>query len=155
MVNSADITRANIVLTGLPDTKCFTSWQDFLASLPDLLSVEIPVSSITNVVVSNTQPSSSQTTDIWFRVGNDGGFIGIYVFSQGVWNQIYPVNVDTPITTIQIFWFFGDSTQPPAGFTSTQAATIGLSSAVISHLFSLWFNDSGVYTYYSAVFTGF
>lgn len=149
-----DITRGNIVLTGLPDTKCFTSWQDFIAALPDLLGVEIPVSSITNVVVSNIQPSSSQTNSIWFRVSNAGSFIGIYVFADGAWQQIYPVNVDTPVVTNQIFWFFGDSTQPSPGWENTQDFT-GLSVAVKANLFAQWENEAGTYTYYSAVYVGF
>ena len=154
MTLSSDITRANIVLTGLPDTKCFTSWQDFLQELPNFLGVEISASSITNVIVSNVQPTSSQTNSIWFRTSNDGSFIGIYVFSQGAWQNIYPINVDSPVTTNQIFWFFGDSTQPPAGFTNTNDYT-GLSAAVQAALAAMWVNETGVFTYYSAVFTGF
>jgi|SRR6185369_482449 len=151
---AADVTRAEIVLTGLPDTKCFTSWQDFIAALPEFLAVEIPVSAISNVIVSNVQPSSSQTTSIWFRLSNAGGFLGIYVFSNGAWQDIYPVNVDTPVITNQIFWFFGDSIQPPAGWTNTQDYA-GLSADVKTALFAQWVNESGVFTYYSAVFTGF
>lgn len=154
MVNSADSTRGNIVLTGLPDTKCFTSWQDFLAALPEFLGVEIPVSSITNVVVSNVEPSSSQTNSIWFRLNNAGGFIGIYVFSAGIWNDIYPVNVDSPVVTNQIFWFFGDSAQPPPGWTNTNDYT-GLTAAVKAALAAQWNFEGGIFNYYSAVYIGF
>lgn len=154
MVSSNDSTRANVVLTELIDSKCFTSWQDFLQALPGLISVEIPSSVNSSVVVSNVQPSSSQTTSVWFRVGNDGGFIGIYVFSQGVWNQIYPVNVDSPVVTNQIFWFFGNSVQEPAGFTNTNDY-VGLDATVKAALLAQWVTEGFVNTYYSAVFTGF
>jgi len=143
-----------LVLTGLPDVKCFTSWQDALQSLPDFLSGELSATDLTNVVVSNVEPSSSQTTSVWFRLSNAGGFIGLYVFSAGAWQQIYPVNVDTPVVTNQIFWFFGDSAQPPAGWTNTEDYT-GLSAAVKADLFAQWVNEGGIYTKYSAVFTGF
>lgn len=154
MPNSADVIRGELVLIGLPDTKCFTSWQDFLASLPGFLSVQLPISNATNVVVSNVEPSSSQTTSVWFRLNNAGGFIGIYVFSAGAWQQIYPVNVDTPVVTNQIFWFFGDATHPPPGWTATNVYT-GLTPAVQTYLNTLWYTEGGIHDYYSAVFTGF
>ncbi len=153
MVNSSETTRADIVLTGLQDTKCFTSWQDFLQELPNLISVAVP-NNITNVIVSNIQPTSSQTTDIWFRTSNSGSFLGIYVFSQGAWHQIYPVNVDGPIDTTQIFWFQGDPNNPPAGWTNTNVATI-VDPTIATALAALWVTGSGGLVYYSAVFTGF
>ena len=79
MSDTSNVTRAEIVLKGLPDLNCFTSWQEFLQALPDLLGVLIP-SDITNVVVSNVQPTSSQTFDVWFRLSNSGSFIGIIYF---------------------------------------------------------------------------
>lgn len=148
-----DIVRANIVLTGLPDTKCFTSWQDFIQDLPNILAAEVP-SSVSNVVVSNVQPNSSQTTSVWFRTSNSGSFIGIYVFAQGEWHQIYPVNVDTGVPTTQIFWLYGDSANPPAGWTNTDTY-IGLSGAVKTALKAQWVLEGATYTYYSAVFSGF
>lgn len=153
MPNTTDVTRAPIVVTGLLDTKCFTTWQDFIKDLPDLIAAEVP-NSITNVIISNVQPSSSQTTSIWFRLSNDGSFLGLYVFSAGAWHQIYPVNVDTPVVTTQIFWLFGDSSQPPAGFTNTDSFT-GLSVAVQTALKAMWVLEGTTYTYYSAVFSGF
>lgn len=154
MSTTSDVTRAQVVLTGLPDTKCFTSWQDFLQALPEFLSVLVP-NSITNVIVSNIQPSSSQTTDIWFRLSNSGSFIGIYVFSQGIWNPIYPVNSDqTSPATTQIFWLYGDSANPPAGWQNTDDTTL-LSPAVQTALKSQWVLEGSVYTYYSAVFISF
>ena len=153
MSDPGNVTRAEIVLTGLPHTKCFTSWQDFLAALPSFLSVEVP-SSITNVIVSNIQPTSSQTADIWFRTSNSGSFIGIYVFAQGVWHQIYPVNVDGVPDTTQIFWLYGDSANPPAGWTNTDNYA-GLSVPVKTALKSQWVLEGAIYTYYSAVFTSF
>lgn len=153
MVNSSDTTRADIVLTGLTDTKCFTSWQDFLQELPNLISVAVP-NNITNVIVSNIQPTSSQTTDVWFRLSNSGSFISINVFSQGAWRTIYPVNVDSPFETTQIFWFQGDPAQPPPGWTDTSSATI-MDPTIAAALAALWVTGSGGNQYYSAVFTGF
>lgn len=152
MPSTPDLVRAAIVLLGLPENTCFTSFQDFITQLPNLIGAEIP-SDITNVVVSNTQPSDSQTTSIWFRLSNSGSFISINVFSNGAWRTIYPVNVDSPTDTLQIFDFIGDPALPPPGFTNTNDAP-GIDSAMATALAATWFT-AGTQTYYTAVFTGF
>lgn len=148
-----ELVKANIVLTGVQGTSCFTSMQEFIQALPDLIAAEIP-SNITNVIVSPSQPTDSQTQDIWFRLSNSGSFISINVFSQGAWRVIYPVNVDTPSDTLQIFWFQGDPALPPAGWTNTTLAA-GIDPAIAAALAALWVAGSGTTKYYSAIFTGF
>lgn len=91
MFNPENLVKGQLVVQGIPENACFTSFVDLLKSLPTYLGVQVPAS-ITNVIVSNVQPTSSQTTSIWFRMSNAGSFIGIYVFSQGVWHNIYPIN---------------------------------------------------------------
>lgn len=152
MSSTPDLVRAAIVLLGLPENTCFTSFQDFINQLPNLIGAEIP-SNITNVVVSNVQPSDSQTTSIWFRLSNSGSFLSINVFSNGAWRDIYPINVDTPVDTLQIFWFLGDPAQPPAGWTNTNDAA-GIDSAMATALAANWI-VAGTQTYYSAIFTSF
>lgn len=155
MSNTANVVLVPIVLNGLPDTQCFADFKSFLAALPNFLVAEVPTS-ITNVIVSNSQPTDSQTTDVWFRLSNDGSFLGIYVFSQGAWQQIYPVNVyGTSIPdTSQVFWFVGDSTQPPPGWTNTNDYT-GFDAGTQAALAAMWYNNGTINVYYSAVFTGF
>lgn len=154
MSSTPDLVRAAIVLLGLPENTCFTSFQDFINQLPNLIGAEIP-SNITNVVVSNVQPSDSQTTSIWFRLSNSGSFLSINVFSNGAWRDIYPINVDTPVDTLQIFWFQGDPTQPPAGWTSTDDAP-GIDAGIKAALAAEWLTGTDpTVQYYSAVFTGF
>lgn len=149
MPSNNNVTRAAVVLLGLQETVCFTSMQEFLAALPTLIGVEIP-SNITNVVVSNIQPSDSQTQDVWFREGNSGGFISINVFSAGTWNPIYPVNTDT---TLQIFWLQGDPANPPKGWTNTSESA-AVDPTLATALAALWITGAAS-TYYSAVFSGF
>jgi hypothetical protein len=147
------VTRAPIVLTGLQETTCFSSMQEFIQALPTLIAAAIP-SNITNVIVSPVQPTDSQTQDVWFRLSNSGSFTSINVFSQGAWRTIYPVNVDTPSDTLQIFWFQGDPALPPAGWTNTTLAS-GMDPAIATALAALWVAGTGTTKYYSAIFTGF
>lgn len=149
MPTNSNVVRAAIVLLGLQDTTCFESMQDFINALPSLIAAEIPPN-ITNVIVSNQQPSSSQTTDVWFRLSNSGSFLSINVFSAGAWNVIYPLNNSN---TLQIFWLQGDPTNPPPGWTATDTAA-GVDPAIAAALSAMWVVGAGT-TYYSAVFTGF
>lgn len=153
-MSNSTVTRAPIVLTGLSDTFCFTSMQDFVQQLPNIIAAEVP-GSVTNVVVSNIQPSDSQTTNIWFRLSNSGSFLSINVFSAGAWHPIYPVNVDTsPEPTLQIFWLQGDPANPPPGWTNTNDAA-GIDPAVATGLAALWVAGTPPVQAYTAVFTGF
>lgn len=145
-----NVTRAAVVLLGLQDTTCFTSMQEFIDALPNLIGVEVP-NNITNVIVSNVQPSDSQTTDVWFRLSNSGSFISINVFSAGAWRTIYPVNTDD---TLQIFYLQGDPANPPPGFLSTTDAP-GVDPVIAAALEATWIAGTSPTMAYTAIFVGF
>lgn len=108
MSKESNIVSAPIAIKGDPTTACFTTVGDFIEALPNFLVAEIPTS-ITNVVISNIQPLDSQRTDIWFRLSNGGTFIGIYVFSDGTWIQMFPPPQG-------LFSMYGDSRDVPKGY---------------------------------------
>ena len=81
-MSSAQNVRVDLVLKNLPDIACFESPLDWFKAIPDYIGGQVS-SSVSNVVVSNVQPTDSQTTSVWFRVNNAGSFVGIYVFSGG------------------------------------------------------------------------
>lgn len=96
-------------LTGLIDNlDCYTSIQQLLRDFPKLFDVELPAG-ISNVIVSNQEPTATQRSAVWFRMSNGGTFIGIYLFSSGAWRQFFPV----PQTLYRIY---GDSREPPFGY---------------------------------------
>lgn len=151
MSNILDVVRANIVVVGLPETFCFETFRDLLLALPQFLSVEVP-NSVTNVIVSPSQPLDSQTTSVWCRTNNAGGFEGIYVFANGEWVPIYPAPG-------QIFWLAGDSDNPPDGFTlvdlSNAQAVALLTAPVVTTLTGLYLPAGpGPWTYYAATWSG-
>lgn len=152
MPNNNNVTLADIVLIGLQDLSCFTSMQEVLQALPTLIAAAVP-NNITNVTVSNIEPSDSQTGNVWFRISNAGSFVSINVFSQGAWHPIYPVNADLASPTLQIFWLQGDPANPPTGWTNTNDAA-GVDPGIQTALAALWVTGTN-FTYYSAVFTGF
>lgn len=88
----------NLVIKNLPDTVCFESFTQLLEDLPNYMGVQIPTS-VTNIVISVAEPTSSQRNNLWFRLDNAGNFQGLYVYSGGVWTQVFPDPtkfIDTP-----------------------------------------------------------
>lgn len=136
-----------LVLTALPELQCFTNFTDFLKTLPSLYSVEVPAT-VTNVIVSASQPTSSQTTSIWVRLSNSGAILGIYVFSGGSWVQISP-------SPNQVIWMYGDSSNPPDGYKTTDDASgVEISAALATALKALWIAGDLAgppYEYFSAL----
>lgn len=123
-------------LVGLPDTACFTSFKDLLLALQAFSVLEIP-KTITNVVVSNVQPLDSQRNYVWFRTGSSGHFIGIYVYSDGKWVQVFRA----PQEIIRIGGIGADSRTPPPGYQLIDSDNAGFTSAQVSFIQSGWHKD--------------
>lgn len=152
MFNPENVVSGALVVQGIPENACFTSFTDLLKALPTYLGVQIPAS-VTNVIVSNVQPSSSQTTSIWFRYSNAGSFLGIYVFSQGEWHNIYPINDGNQF---QIQTFVSLDGTVPEGWTKVAAGDPNLPGPVVTSITSQDFtNGAGVVQKFSAYFSGF
>lgn len=94
----------------LPERACFTTWQEFIESIPRFIGVEVP-DSVSGVVVSSTPPGEGSRDKIWFRRDNNGSFLGIYAFQNGAWRPLYQ------FAPGQVIWMVGDSDNPPEGFT--------------------------------------
>ncbi len=143
MPNSSGVVNGALVAVGNPDFACFTDFASLWKAIPQFFAVSIP-SNITNVIVSNVQPTSSQTSYIWFRMSNGGQFIGVYLYSGGTWKQIFPAPGQITWTT------YGTAATPPPGYITTDDST--LNSALKAYLKSLWrSNGSGSYDYYSII----
>lgn len=120
-----------LVLKSLPELQCFTNFMDFLKALPSLYSVVVPAT-VTNVIVSNSQPTSSQTTSVWVRMSASNAFLGFYVFSGGKWIQVSPAPQE-------VIWMYGDSSAPPDGYKTTDDASgVEMSAAAATYLKTLW-----------------
>lgn len=155
MPTPSDVATGNIVLLGLPDLQCYTSMQEFVQALPSILGVEIPLS-VSNVIVSNIQPNSNQTTYLWARLNNAGGFIGLYIFSAGAWRPIFPVT-DGLTGTFGLYRFIGDSRAVPAGYRLADASNPAVPGVAVAPIQATWiFDDSNTYyVVYDATFQGF
>lgn len=132
MPNESNASLAQVQIKGLVDETCFSSFQEFIQAIPSFLQVLVP-RTVTNVTVSNVQPLDTQRDYVWFRRSNGGVFMGIYVYSEGTWRQVFPV--PDGVTRIA----GGDSRNPPDGYISVEDSN--LPSDQIAHLMTSWLLD--------------
>lgn len=134
-------------IQGLTDLTCFTTFLDLLKALEQYVAVEIP-DTITNVIISNVQPTDPSRNVIWFRSNNAGSFTGIFVYSGGEWVQMFP----TPLARFSIL---GDSNNPPPGYKVVTADEDGYDTAQVAFLKERWYpSGDGPYTMFDVIYTG-
>lgn len=134
---TTDEIQGAVKILNLPDVACFETIQQWAAALAEQLVIEIP-STITNVVIGNSEPTDSQNTALWVRRDNAGTFIGLYVFSSGAWLQIYPV----PLPLTQFTWVTGSSLSIPTGYKRADLFP-GLTAGQITFYQARWYADPG------------
>lgn len=150
MPTETDVVEGALKLKGLVDELCATSLAEYTKLLPTLFSVLIP-SSISNVVVGVQQPGDDRRDNLWVRLDNSGDFIGLYVYAQGQWRQVSPVDN-------QLFYVFGNSTIDIPGFTlATDFTGLTTSQKNFLKLQWHWNNDTPgtFYDLFHIVYTGF
>ena len=144
-----DVVRGVLKLEGLLDEKCFTSWQEFVSAIPSLFAVELP-NNITNVTVGATQPSDSERDHLWVKKDGSGSFVGLFIYAQGDWQQVYPA-------PNQLFLMYGDSRAMPAGYILASDDP-NISTLELVNLQKIW-TEGGVsptwWTVFHAVYKGF
>lgn len=148
MANQSVIKGA-IKVEGIPDSACFTTFSELLKSLGTFLTVEIPNQTFSNIVISNAQPGAADRDKIWWRLSDAGVFIGIFFYSNGVWEQVFP-----PPQTI--FWLYGSSDTPPAGFQYLGSGQTIFSAPDYAQLIAMAIPNGGPepYSYYPAIYVG-
>lgn len=149
-MNDTRITPVKPKVKGLPDGVCVNSFSEFIKLLEDYLVIEIP-GTVSNVVVGVNQPAENERSKIWFRVDNSSSFIGIYVYSGGSWQKIYPL-------TGQVFWVHGDSRNVDPGFKLIDENNSQFTAAEANFFKSLYLPnpiDASFYTYFAVTYEGF
>lgn len=145
----------NVTITGavkvknVPERACFNTWVDFVKSLEQYLSVEVPAS-ISNVIIGTQNPSDSDKEKLWFRRATNGQFIGIYAFQDGAWRPFY---FQPPG---QVTWMYGNSNSIPEGFrlvtNPDPALPLEVAQALTAQYVPL---SSGGFQYFAVIYVGF
>jgi len=82
----------------IPGGFCPSTWQDVLNEFAANMSVAFNVSSGVTVVISSSKPSD--TTVVWKRIDSLGRYQGDYIYGQGAWLRLHPIQ---PNATV---WYF-------------------------------------------------
>lgn len=144
--------RGAVKIDNLPDRACFTSWKDFIESLPNYLTIEVPTS-ITNVIISSNPPGEDDRDKLWLRRDNSGRALGFYTYQNGGWRPF-----DTSIVegVINIKWVVGNSNDIPDGYALVDANSVGIPTNVIQALMAQYVpNISGGFSYFAIQYIGF
>ena len=129
MTESNDVIRGAIKLDNFMEGLCFESFDAFIKALPSMLTVELPAG-ITNVTSSSQQPGDDERDHLWVRLDGSGSFLGLFVYAQGAWQQVYPPpNV--------LYLVYGDSRVIPTGY-QLASDSPNLTSAQITALKGSW-----------------
>lgn len=148
-----NVLNGKVVITGLPDEACYTTFPELLQALVNYLGIEIPLDDISNVVIGVSQPGDADRNKLWVRRAPSGAVMGLYTFSEGKWISIFPGGDSK---TVQIFWFVGDSRTPPPGYQTLAKGDGTLPSSQFDKLQLQWIEDptNTYYMYYAAKFVG-
>lgn len=138
-----------IKVQGVPDSACFVNFTELLRSLGTYLIVEIPNQTFSNIVISVAQPGQADRDKIWWRLANNGTFVGIFFYSNGVWSQVFPAPNG-------IFWLYGDSSAPPVGYSFDLVSTV-FSAPDYATLMAQAIPPgiTGTHKYFPTIFVGF
>lgn len=146
-MGTQSVIKGAIKVQGVPSSACFTTFAELLNSLGTYLSVEIANQTFSNIIISTAQPGQADRDKIWWRIANSGGFVGIYAYSNGVWSQVFPA-------PNQIFWLYGSSSTPPAGFSFDLVQTLFSAPNYATLIANAIPAGPGPYVYYPAIYSG-
>lgn len=132
----------SLVPIGNIDSLCLTgkSASELIIAITKFLGIELP-QTITNVYISTTQPSSTSRSGVWFKLNSAAQFVGIYVFSDGTYRQMFP-------NPSGIFSTYGNSNDylnlptNKTGYLLADENNNKLPPGVGTHLKTLWTLDS-------------
>lgn len=144
------VVTGGIKVIDVPDDACITTVRDLVLQLEKYLAVEFEDEKITNVIVSTNEPDTTSRDVLWFRLDNSGNFIGLYVFVQGQWLQMFP----PPQAIIRMY---GRSDDIPPGYQLISEDTPGLTAEAAAAIIEGWHEteaESGLYDVFDVVYVG-
>lgn len=130
-----------------PQDASLTTVQALIKDMEKYLAVEFDVEKITNVFVSSVQPDNTERDVIWFRINNAGNFIGIFVYIQSQWLQMFPP--PNAITRV-----YGDSRDIAPGFVLVSTDLSGFNSAMVAKLQESWITEGDHKILFDVVYVG-
>lgn len=152
MPNLTNTVAGSLHVISLPERACFTTWQDFINSIPAFIGVELPVP-LSGVIVGPTPPGEGDRDKIWLFRDNGGNVNGLFAFQNGAWRLI----VQSIQGVTQIYWIVGDSENPPDGFTVIEEGDPTMPASTAQEIRALYApNPVGPgFNYFAVRFSGY
>lgn len=146
--DDSSINLANLVSVGLPQDFCFENVQQLIQGISQYFKAVIP-DSITNVIVSNSQPTSTERDSMWVRLSASGTIMGIYFYTGITWKQVLPA-------PNEVIWMYGDSADVPEGFILVDGSNPNFTAPEVAYLQGMFYPAGpGPWTYFAVTFAGF
>lgn len=136
-----------IKFVDVPNDFCITNVTDLIKFIEKNGKIEFDASQVTNVVVSVDQPTD--TTVIWYKLSPSGNFIGIFVYIQSAWQQLFPV-------PNAVYRVYGNSTDLDPGFALITTSTPGFTAEMVTFLQTQWYQgpSDSFYSIFDVVYVG-
>lgn len=137
-----------IKFVDVPNDFCITDITDLVRFIEKHGKIEFDASQVTNVDVSVDQPTD--TTVIWYKLSPSGNFLGIFIYFQSAWQQLFPVPDG-------IYRVHGDSTNPQPGYEVISNTTPGFTTAMVTFIQTQWLRDptNNFWVVFDVVYIGF
>lgn len=145
MPGTTDVIRGVLKLDGFQEGRAYAGMDDLIKAIENLFAVEIPVT-VTNVIVSSSQPGDDFKEGVWIRKDSSGAFAGIYVFQAGAWTSIVP-----PVYDNQVIQMYGDSRNVPSGYSLADSSNANLPTGVGAALEATWVADGDHYSLFHII----
>ena len=145
MPETTDVIRGALKLDNFQEGRSYADLDSFIEALEHMFSVEIP-ETVTNVMVSSSQPGDDFKEGVWIRKDAAGVFAGIYVFQSGAWVRIVPPLFDT-----EVILMYGDSRNLPSGYSLADVSNTNLPSGVGAKLMVDWLSAGAYYTLFHII----
>lgn len=144
-----DVIKGAIKINGNLDRQCFSSWREFLETLPNLLAVEVPRGA-SSLLVGREEPGEEDRNKLWARQDSNGAFLGLYAFQNGGWRPFYNYVQN------EIIWMFGNSDTIPDGFTLVEVGDPVIPSSVVNAIRGQFIpGANNNFIYFAVKYTGF
>jgi len=136
-----------IKFVDVPQDFCLTNITQLIKFIQTNGKIELDASQLTNVYVGVDQPTD--TSVIWYAISSSGNFLGVRVYVQSQWLQVFPA-------PSSIYRIYGNSSDIPPGYALINNATPGFTAAMVAHLQAQWLQaTSGTdYVIFDVVYVG-
>lgn len=132
--------KATVAVEGIESICNVEDIKSFLDFLVTNLSITLP-DNVGPIVISTTAPGDDEKSKVWIRRAGDGSFQGIFLYQQGAWRQIFPVE-DEMIKIFRKSLIANSDDNVPFGYRRVDANNPKFTSTQANYFVQQYLKDS-------------